>query len=60
VVLRNFRGDQFVYRQPNEEEAMAAMGRRTDPEYLFQPTLQLKKPAKRTKRASKVPKRKLA
>ena len=57
VVLRNFRGDQFVYRQPNEEEAIAAMGRRTDPEYLFQPTLQLKKPAKRT---SKTAKRKLA
>ena len=60
VVLRNFRGDQFVYRQPNEEEAIAAMGRRTDPEYLFQPTLQLKKPAKRAKGTSKVPKRKLA
>ena len=57
VVLRNFRGERFVYRQPNEELAVAAMGRRTDPEYLFQPTLQLKK---RSKRASKVPKRKLA
>ena len=57
VVLRNFRGEQFVYKQPNEELAVAAMGRRTDPEYLFQPTLQLKKRAKRT---SKVPKRKLA
>lgn len=60
VVLRNYRGDQFVYRQPNEEEAIAAMGRRTDPDYLFKPTLQLKKSAKGTKRASKVPKRKLA
>jgi lysine 2,3-aminomutase len=57
VVLRNFRGERFVYRQPNEELAIAAMGRRTDPEYLFQPTLQLKKPAKRT---SKTAKRKLA
>ena len=57
VVLRNFRGERFVYRQPNEELAVAAMGRRPDPEYLFQPTLQLKK---RSKRASKVPKRKLA
>jgi lysine 2,3-aminomutase len=60
VVLRNYRGDQFVYKQPNEEEAIAAMGHRTDPDYLFKPTLQLKKSAKRTKRASKVPKRKLA
>ncbi|TFG43854.1 MAG: KamA family radical SAM protein [Gemmatimonadales bacterium] len=60
VVLRNYRGEQFVYRQPNEEEAIAAMGRRTDPDYLFKPTLQLKKSAKGTKRASKVPKRKLA
>jgi hypothetical protein len=45
VVLRNFRGQQYVYRQPRAEGAPAA--RSTDPEYLFQPGFQLKKPRKR-------------
>ena len=42
VVLRNFRGERFVYRQPREEVGVGAGS--SDPEYLFQPTLQLKKP----------------
>src|SRR6266508_156160 len=45
VVLRNFRGQQYVYRQPRAEGAVAA--RSTDPEYLFQPGFELKKPRKR-------------
>lgn len=45
VVMRNFRGERFVYRQSAEEAAVAARG--TDPEYLFQPTLQIKKARKR-------------
>ncbi|MCK7521651.1 MAG: hypothetical protein MZV64_30185 [Ignavibacteriales bacterium] len=40
VVLRNFRGERFVYRQSREE---VGVGSGTDPEYLFQPTLQMKK-----------------
>lgn len=36
VVVRNYRGDRYVYRQPQADEG--------DPEYLFQP---LKKPRKR-------------
>ncbi|MCU0620068.1 MAG: KamA family radical SAM protein [Gemmatimonadales bacterium] len=46
VVMRNFRGERFVYRQAPEEAAVG--GRGTDPEYLFQPTLQIKKARKRT------------
>ena len=41
VVLRNFRGERFVYRQAREEVGVGAGS--SDPEYLFQPTLQLKK-----------------
>jgi lysine 2,3-aminomutase len=44
VVLRNFRGERFVYKQAREEVGVNAG---TDPEYLFQPTLQLKKGRKR-------------
>src|SRR2546427_5940139 len=33
VVLRNFRGEQYVYRQPREEAAVAVHS--TDPEYLL-------------------------
>ncbi len=39
VVLRNFRGERFVYRQSREEVRVGA----DDPEYLFQPNYQLKK-----------------
>jgi lysine 2,3-aminomutase len=53
VVLRNFRGERYVYRQPQEE---VGVGRRTgDPEYL--PTFELTK-RKRTRTAK--PKRKSA
>ena len=45
VVMRNFRGERFVYRQSAEEAGVGARG--TDPEYLFQPTLQIKKARKR-------------
>ena len=44
VVVRNFRGDQFVYKQPQPDAAVAG---RTDPEYLFQPTFDIKKGRKR-------------
>jgi lysine 2,3-aminomutase len=57
VVMRNFRGERFVYRQPVGDEALVGAGRNTDPEYLFQPTFELKKPATRTTKAAK---RKLA
>jgi lysine 2,3-aminomutase len=46
VVLRNFRGQQYVYRQPREETAVAA--RSTDPEYLFQPGSGMKRERTRT------------
>ena len=36
IVLRNFRGDRYVYKQPN---GVAVPVRRTDPEYLFSPDL---------------------
>ena len=51
VVVRNFRGDQFVYKQPQEEE-LAGAGK-GEPEYLFQP--RAKKPRKRTAKAVKGP-----
>ena len=57
VVMRNFRGERFVYRQPVGDEALVGAGRNTDPEYLFQPTFELKKPAKRVPKSAK---RKLA
>jgi L-lysine 2,3-aminomutase len=51
VVLRNFRGQQYVYRQPQEPAAAAV--RSTDPEYLFQPGFEMnqerKRPAKPTR-----------
>ena len=56
VVLRNFRGERYVYKQPREEVGVAA--RHTDPEYLFQPTFEFKKA--RAKRTSKSAKRKSA
>jgi lysine 2,3-aminomutase len=42
VVLRNFRGDRYSYKQPADE---AVPARRTDPEYLFNPGFDL--PVKR-------------
>ena len=55
VVLRNFRGQQYVYKQPMEEVGVG--GGKGDPEYLFQPTFDIKK--QRPKRATK-PRRKSA
>lgn len=52
VVLRNFRGDRYSYRLPREEAGVGA-GRIHDPEYLFQPTFELKKPAKRNTKSAK-------
>jgi len=43
VILRNFRGERFVYRQAREEVRVGA----DDPEYLFQPNYQLKKRRKK-------------
>jgi len=40
VVLRNFRGDRYVYRQPRDRGVRV---RTTDPEYLFDPSFQLPK-----------------
>jgi lysine 2,3-aminomutase len=50
VVLRNYRGDRYVYTQPREEVGVGT--RIHDPEYLFQPTFELKKSAKRSAKAS--------
>jgi lysine 2,3-aminomutase len=54
VVLRNFRGDRYVYKQAQEEAGAPVHA--SDPEYLFQPTFEMKK---QRKRAAK-PKRKTA
>ena len=49
IVLRNFRAERYVYKQPEE---MAPPVRRTDPEYLFSPDLELPR-MKRVARAVK-------
>ncbi|MBM4187963.1 MAG: KamA family radical SAM protein [Gemmatimonadetes bacterium] len=51
VVLRNFRGERYVYKQP---EPGAAPVRTTDPEYLFNPDFDLPrtKPRARPRRKS--------
>ena len=58
VVLRNFRGDRYVYRQP---PATRIPARATDPEYLFDPAFEI---PSRKKRASasraRTPRRKSA
>jgi lysine 2,3-aminomutase len=46
VVLRNFRGDRYVYSQP---EAAQSVARRLDPEYLFDPAVDLPRPKRRTR-----------
>ncbi len=66
VVLRNFRGERFVYKQSREE--VAVPGRTDDPEYLFQPSFELKRSKRKrnatgngtSKSANKQPKRKSA
>jgi lysine 2,3-aminomutase len=50
VVLRNFKGQQYVYRQPREAVAVPL-----DPEYVFQPSLldqDPKPPAKSSRRTA--------
>lgn len=46
VVLRNFRGDRYTYKQP---EGQVGPIRRVDPEYLFNPDLDLPKPKRRAR-----------
>ena len=55
VVLRNFRGDRYVYRQP-ERDGIAA--RKTDPEYLFEPSFDF--PARKKGSGAKSGRRKTA
>ncbi|HXE57800.1 MAG TPA: KamA family radical SAM protein [Gemmatimonadales bacterium] len=52
VVLRNFRGERYVYRQPREE---VGVGARLDPEYLFQPDFELAKERKRSAKSGVKP-----
>ncbi|MEO8448282.1 MAG: KamA family radical SAM protein [Gemmatimonadota bacterium] len=47
VVLRNFRGERYVYKQPDSERAPL---RRTDPEYLFMPSMDAPVPKRKTRR----------
>lgn len=52
VVLRNFRGERYTYKQP---DGNAVPARKTDPEYLFNPDFDLPRPRTRAR-----PKRKSA
>jgi hypothetical protein len=49
VVLRNFRGERYVYRQPANGDVPVT---RTDPEYLFDATLRAPSTRPRTTRAA--------
>ena len=49
VVFRNFRGERYVYRQPRGPAAPRK--RMSDPEYLFQPSLEL--PVRGKRKAAK-------
>jgi lysine 2,3-aminomutase len=49
VVLRNFRGERYVYRQP--KGPAAPRKRMSDPEYLFQPALEI--PVRSKRKAAK-------
>ncbi len=53
VVLRNFKGERYVYRQPRE--LVTVGGRITDPEYDLQPDFELPKSRKRAPRTPKQP-----
>ena len=57
VVLRNFRGDRYVYRQPEPDEKVAKIH---DPEYLFEPAMERKKARKRAPKVKVAAKRKSA
>ena len=51
VVFRNFRGERYVYRQP--KRAAGPRKRISDPEYLFEPSLDIPVRAKRKGAAAK-------
>src|SRR6478609_1732975 len=57
VVLRNFRGERFVYKQPAPDQKRLSIG---DPEYLFSPSMQPKKARKRVAKVKVASKRKSA
>ena len=57
VVLRNFRGERYVYKQPAPDQKRLSIG---DPEYLFQPSMQPKKARKRVAKVKVAAKRKSA
>ena len=57
VILRNFRGERFVYKQPAPGQKRLSIG---EPEYLFQPSMQPKKARKRVAKVKVASKRKSA
>ncbi|HET7026014.1 MAG TPA: KamA family radical SAM protein, partial [Gemmatimonadales bacterium] len=57
VVLRNYRGDRYTYRQPEPDEKVTPIH---DPEYLFQPAMERKKARKRSPKVKVAAKRKSA
>ena len=57
VVLRNFRGERFVYKQPAPAQRKLKIG---EPEYIFQPQMQPKKARKRVAKVKVAAKRKSA
>ncbi|MFI5236222.1 MAG: KamA family radical SAM protein [Gemmatimonadales bacterium] len=57
VVMRNYRGDRYTYRQPEPDEKVTPIH---DPEYLFQPAMELKKARKLSPKVKVAAKRKSA
>jgi lysine 2,3-aminomutase len=57
VVVRNFRGDHYVYKQPQPDPATVGQ---TGPEYLFQPKKSRKRAVKNVKTSAVKSKRKTA
>jgi hypothetical protein len=57
VVLRNYRGERYVYKQPAPGQKRLSIG---EPEYLFQPSMQPKKVRKRVAKVKVAAKRKSA
>jgi lysine 2,3-aminomutase len=56
VVLRNYRGKRYVWRQPRPEEALVAAGAR-EPEYEFLPVFDVEQAVKNAKKGKKRSKR---
>ncbi|MBI2402158.1 MAG: KamA family radical SAM protein [Gemmatimonadetes bacterium] len=56
VVLRNYRGKRYVWRQPRDEEALVGAGGR-EPEYDFLPTFEAEPAEKNAKKAKRRNKR---